>query len=255
MPSGSDTTARRTREADEGCARLLSRQAVEGAPRPATTAGRGELWNESREREQWAEHSAGDAAASSGPVGSDRAGSGARRSSRPWPRLRCRSPRGARSTRSSGSAGRSASRPQATDMREFWTWSAIAALVVGVITLGHDVLGDDLPPQAGGRVGRAAAPDAVQPAHRDHLHRGADGHRGGAVRLHGAGAERRPGPVGGPGPEGRRHRVPVELAVHLPGRHHHDGRPRSPRSAPPTRSRCWCCPPTGRSSSPSAATT
>ena len=48
------------------------RQAVEGAPRPATTAGRGELWDESREREQWAEHSAGDAAASSGAVGSDR---------------------------------------------------------------------------------------------------------------------------------------------------------------------------------------
>ena len=126
--------------------------------------------------------------------------------------------------------------PQATAMREFWTWSARRRTGGRGDRLGRDVLGDDLPPQACGRVGRAAAPDAVQPAHRDHLHRGADGHRGGAVRLHGAGAERRPGPGGGPGPEGGRRRVPVELAVHLPGRHHHDGGPghhdRHPRHDP-----------------------
>ena len=122
--------------------------------------------------------------------------------------------------------------------------------------LGRDVLGDDLPPQARGRVGRAAAPDAVQPARRDRLHGRPDDHRGGALRLHGAGAEqrhRRQDPDAGP--QGGHRRVPVELAVHLPRHAARRRAPRSPRSARPTRSRCWCCRRTSRSSSPSAATT
>ena len=140
MPSGSDAAARRTREANEGCARLLSRQAVEGAPRPATTAGRGELWDESREREQWAEHSAGDAAASSGATGRAR-GFGPSRFGRAA-KLAALAALALPLT-----AGCSVDEvlrfgwpigvtPQATDMREFWTWSAIAALVVGFITWG-----------------------------------------------------------------------------------------------------------------------
>ena len=43
------------------------------------------------------------------------------------------------------------------------------------------------------------------------------------------------------GPQGGHHRVPVELAVHLPRHAHARRAPRSPRSARPTRSRCWCC--------------
>ena len=225
MPSGSDTTARRTREADEGCARLLSRQAVEGAPRPATTAGRGELWDESREREQWAEHSAGDAAASSGAGGSRtgpvRAGGEARGTGR----ARGAAHRGVLGRR--GPPVRLADRRHAPGHQHARVLDVVVRRRTGGRSdhLGRDVLGDDLPPQARGRVGRAAAPDAVQPAHRDHLHRGPDGHRGGAVRLHRAGAEQRPSDGRDAGPEGRRRRVPVELAVHLPGRHHPDGRP------------------------------
>ena len=210
------------------------------------------LWDEAREREQWAEHSAGGTAAGSGAAGSTASGGG-------WLALAALVvplTTGARSTRSCGSAGRSGSRRRPTPCATFWTWSCIAALVVGVITWGAMFWAMIFHRKRAGDVGRAAAPDAVQPARRDRLHGRPDDHRGGAVRLHRAGAEQRRRPSRpDAGPEGRRHRVPVELAVRLPGHRARRRARRSPRSARPTRSRCWCCPRTGPSSSPSAATT
>ncbi len=82
--------------------------------------------------------------------------------------------------------------------------------------LGGDVLGGDLPPQARRRRHPAAA-DPVQPAGRDRLHGGPDDHRGGAVRVHRDRAELRRHRRAEPRPERRGPRLPVELALHLPG--------------------------------------
>ena len=76
-------------------------------------------------------------------------------------------------------------------MRKLWTWSAIAALVVGVITWGAMFWAMIFHRKRAGDDDVAAAPDAVQPARRDRLHGRPDDHRGGAVRVHRAGAEQR----------------------------------------------------------------
>ena len=110
-------------------------------------------------------------------------------------------------------------------MREFWTWSAVAALVVGVIAWGamfwamifhRKRAGDsDVPPRQTQynlpiEIIFTVVPTiivAVLFAFTVQVQND----------VQGAGR--------GPGPEGGRHRVPVELAVHLPGHHHPDGGP------------------------------
>ncbi|MBL8926431.1 MAG: cytochrome c oxidase subunit II [Pseudonocardia sp.] len=130
MPSGSDTTARRTREAHRGCARLLSRQAVEGASRPGTTATPSD--------------GARVVAKAVGRVEGARAVGRAQRGG-----YRSGFGRAAKLAALAAAvvpltAGCSVDEvlrfgwpvgvtPQATHMREFWTWSCIAALVIGVI--------------------------------------------------------------------------------------------------------------------------
>ena len=116
--------------------------------------------------------------------------------------------------------------PQAENMRTLWTWSVVAALVVGLHHLGRDVLGDDLPPEARRRRRRAAAPDPVQPARRDRLHRHPDDHRGGAVRVHRAGAEQRERP-------GRRRRTSRSTSSRSSGTGSSPTRTRARRRVPP----------------------
>ena len=133
MPSGSDTTARRTREANGGRARLLSRQAVEGAPRPATTARDGVGGAKAVGRVE------GARAVGRAQRGGHRSGFGRVGEARGAGRAG-----GARVPFTAGCSVDEVLRfgwpigvtPQATHMREFWTWSCIAALVVGVITWG-----------------------------------------------------------------------------------------------------------------------
>ena len=186
--------------------------------------------------EQWAEHSAGGTAARFGRAAKLAALAAA---------CGAAHQRGARSRRYCGSAGRSGSPRRPRDARVLDLVGHRRAGGRGD-HLGRDVLGDDLPPQARGR------PD-VPPRQTQYnlpieiiftvvptiivavLF---------AFTVQRAEQRRRRG--AGPGPEGGRHRVPVELAVHLPGQPRTPTGSRSPRSARPTRSRCWCCRPTGR---------
>ena len=127
-------------------------------------------------------------------------------------------------------------------MREFWTWSCIAALVVGVIAWGamfwamifhRKRAGEsDVPPRQTQynlpiEIIFTVVPTiivAVLFAFTVQVQNNVAGRGSGA------------------GPQGGHHRVPVELAVHLPRRRGRPRVPRSPRSARPTRSRSWCCP-------------
>ena len=69
-------------------------------------------------------------------------------------------------------------------MRTLWTWSVVAALVVGFIIWGVMFWAMVFHRKHAGDDDAAAAPDPVQPAARDRVHRRPDDHRGGAVRVH-----------------------------------------------------------------------
>ncbi len=188
MPSGSDATARRTREANRGRARLLSRQAVEGAPRPGTTAT---PWDGARVVAKAVGRVEGARAVGRAQRGGHRSGFGRAAKLAALAAVAVPLTTGCSVDEVLRFGWPVGVTPQATHMREFWTWSCIAALVVGVITWGAMFWAMIFHRKRAGDVGRAAAPDAVQPAHRDHLHGRPDDHRGGALRLHGAGAEQR----------------------------------------------------------------
>ena len=61
--------------------------------------------------------------------------------------------------------------PQAESMRHLWTWSAVAALVVGAITWGAMFWAVVFHRKRTRRRRHAAPPDPVQPARRDRVHR------------------------------------------------------------------------------------
>ena len=107
-------------------------------------------------------------------------------------------------------------------MRELWTGSVIAALIVGVLVWGLILFPVVAPPEARRR---AAQADGVQPAAGDRLHdRPVPDHRG-AVLLHRRRAEQGAGAQRQPRRDDRGQRLQVELAVRLPRHRGRDGEP------------------------------
>ena len=111
---------------------------------------------------------------------------------------------------------------QSQDMRELWTGSVIAALIVGIAVWGlilwsvvrHRKRGDELPKQTAYNlpleIVYTILPFLII---------------AGAVLLHGRRAEPGAGAQRQPGRDDRGQRVQVELAVRLPGDHGRDGEP------------------------------
>ena len=126
---------------------------------------------------------------------------------------------------STASAGRRAASPtQSQRMYDLWIGSVVAALAVGVLRLGPDLLvrvryrkrGDELPAQT-----RYNLPIEVL-----YTVAAVPGHLG-AVLLHRGRADRRQQGLAEPGRHRRGRRVQVELAVQLPRRPGADGQDRS----------------------------
>ena len=147
--------------------------------------------------------------------------------------------------------------PQAEAMRHLWTWSGIAALVVGVITWGamfwamifHRKRKDSDP-------GIRPAADAVQPARRDDLH-GRARTIIVAVLFGFTVSVQNYVEIDPPNPD-----LKVDVtAFQWHWKFAYTGQQRRRRAADQhaglraTRSRCWCCPRARASSSPSTPTT
>ena len=154
-----------------------------------------------------------------------------------------------RTTSSGASAGPRASPSRPTEMRELWTGSVIAALVVGIAVWGlilwsvvrHRKRGDELPKQTAYNlpleIVYTIVPFVIIAVLFFYT-----------VVVQNKVQERSDRPRR----DGRRQRLQVELAVRLPGHRGRRTASRSTRSATATRSRSWSCPTdrTSASSSP-----